>query len=68
MLCPHATTLNNRWLPGTCSRLLSVKPNQWMHLSTFYTRIARGWLRYAKSTRPINWRFLLKSEMIGASR
>ncbi len=49
-LCPHATILNHRWLPGTCSRLLSVKPNEWMHLSPFYTRMHGEWLRHAKST------------------
>ncbi len=32
------------------SRLLSVKPNEWMHLSPFYTRMHGEWLRYAKST------------------
>ncbi len=26
------------------------KSNQWMHLSPFYTRVHREWLRYAKST------------------
>ncbi len=35
-LYPHATILNHRWLPGTRSWLLSVKPNEWMHLSPFY--------------------------------
>ncbi len=51
-LCPHATILNHRWLPGTRSRLLSVKPNEWMHLSPFYTRthgekknLAADWLQ-----------------------
>ncbi len=64
-LCPHATILNHRWLPGTRSRLLSVKPNEWMHLSPFYTRMHGEWLRYAKSTSQFHWHFLLKSEMIG---
>ncbi len=66
-LCPHASILNHRWLPGTRSRL-SVKPNEWMHLSPFYTRMHWEWLRYAKSTSQFHWSFLLKSEMIGASR
>ncbi len=30
------------------SRLLSIKPNEWMHLSPFYTRMHGEWLRYAK--------------------
>ncbi len=37
------------------------KSNEWMHLSPFYTR-------YAKSTSQFHWRFLLKAEMIGASK
>ncbi len=41
------------------SRLLSVKPNEWMHLSPFYTRMHGEWLRYAKSTSQFHWRFLL---------
>ncbi len=41
------------------SRLLSVKPNQWTHLSPFYTRMHGEWLRYAKSTSQFHWRFLL---------
>ncbi len=49
-LCPQATILNHRWLPGTRSRLLSGKPDEWMHLSPFYTRMHGAWLRYAKST------------------
>ncbi len=32
------------------SRLLSVKPKQWTHLSHFYSRMHREWLRYAKTT------------------
>ncbi len=68
MLCPHATLLDHRWLPGTRSRLLSVKPNEWMHLSPFYTRVHGERLRYEKSTSQFHCRFLLKSEMIGASR
>ncbi len=32
------------------SQLLSVKPNQWTHMSPFYTRMHGEWLRYAKST------------------
>ncbi len=39
--------------------LLSVKPNQWMHLSPFYTRMHGEWLRYAKSTSQFHWRYLL---------
>ncbi len=41
------------------SRLLSVKPNQWTHLSPFYTHMHGEWLRYAKSTSQFHWRFLL---------
>ncbi len=44
------------------------KSNEWMHLSPFYIRMHGEWLRYAKSTSQFHWRFLLKSEMIGASR
>ncbi len=58
-LCPHATILNHRWLPGTRSRLLSVKPNEWMHLSPFYTHMHGEWLRYAKSTSQFHWLFSL---------
>ncbi len=50
------------------SRLLSVKPKEWMHLLPFYTRVHGEWLRYAKSTSQLHWCFLLKSEIIGASR
>ncbi len=56
-LCTHATILNHRWVPGTRSRLLSVKPDEWMHLSPIHTRVHGEWLRYAKSTS--QWRFLL---------
>ncbi len=59
-LCPHATILNHRWLPGTRSRLLSVKPNEWMHLSPFYTRMHGERLRHAKSTSQFNLAFSLK--------
>ncbi len=47
------------------SRLLSVKPNEWMHLSPFYTRMHGEWLRYAKSTSQFNWRFLLVRDVRG---
>ncbi len=47
------------------SRLLSVKPNEWMHLSPFYTRMHREWLRYAKSTSQFHWRFLLVRDVRG---
>ncbi len=67
-LCPHATTSNHRWLPGTRSRLLSGKPDDWMHLSLCYTRMHGEWLRYAKSTSQISLEFSPKSEMIGASK
>ncbi len=67
-LCPHATILNYRWLPGTRSRLLSVKPDEWMYLSPFYTRMHGEWLRYAESTSQYSLAFSLKSEMIGASK
>ncbi len=58
-LCPHATILNHRWVSGTRSWLLSVKPDQWMHLSPIYTRVHGEWLRYANSTSQFHWRFLL---------
>ncbi len=38
------------------SRLISVKPNQWTHLSPFYTHMHGEWLRYAKSTSQFHWR------------
>ncbi len=41
------------------SRLLSVKPNQWTHMSPFYTHMHGECLRYAKSTSQYHWRFLL---------
>ncbi len=44
------------------------KSNEWMHLSPFYTHMHGERLRCAKSTSQFYWRFLLKSEMIGASR
>ncbi len=47
------------------SRLLSVKPNEWMHLSHFYTRMHGEWLRYAKSTSQFHWRFLLVRDVRG---
>ncbi len=47
------------------SRLLSVKPNEWMHLSPFYTRMHGEWLRYAKSTSQFHWRFLLVGDVRG---
>ncbi len=47
------------------SRLLSVKPNEWMHLSPFYTRMHGDWLRYAKSTSQFHWRFLLVRDVRG---
>ncbi len=47
------------------SRLLSVKPNEWMHLSPFYTRMHGEWLRYAKSTSQYHWRFLLVRDVRG---
>ncbi len=49
-LCPHATILNQRWLPGTRTQLLSIKPDEWIHLSPFYTCTQGEWLRYAKFT------------------
>ncbi len=58
-LCPHATILNHRWLPGTRSRLLSGKPDEWMHLSPFYTRMHGEWLRYANSTSQYSLAFSL---------
>ncbi len=47
------------------SRLLSVKPNEWMHLSPFYTCMHGEWLRYAKSTSQFHWRFLLVRDVQG---
>ncbi len=41
------------------------KSNEWMHLSPFYTRIHREWLRYAKSTSQLHWRFLLVRDVRG---
>ncbi len=58
-LCPHATILNHRWLPGTLSRLLSGKPDEWMHLSPFYTRMHGEGLRYANSTSQYSLAFSL---------
>ncbi len=60
MLCPHASILNHRWLPGTRSRLLSIKPDEWMHLSPIYTRVHGEWLRYVKSTSQYSLAFSLK--------
>ncbi len=48
-LCPDATILNHRWLPGTCSRLLSIKPNEWMHLSHLLYPFARGVAQVCKT-------------------
>ncbi len=59
-LCPLATTSNHRWWPGTSSRLLSVKPEEWMHLSPIYTRMHNYWIRYAKSTSQYSLAFSLK--------
>ncbi len=50
---------------GDSSRLLSVKPNEWMHLPHFYTRMHGEWLRYAKSTSQFHWRFLLVRDVRG---
>ncbi len=47
------------------SRLLSVKPNEWMHLSPFYTHMHGEWLRYAKSTSQFHWRFLVVRDVRG---
>ncbi len=47
------------------SQLLSIKPNEWMHLSPFYTRMHGEWLRYAKSTSQFHWRFLLVRDVRG---
>ncbi len=64
-LCPHATISNHRWFARDSSRLLSIKPNEWMHLSPFYTRMHGEWLRYAKSTRQFHWRFLFSQRWSG---
>ncbi len=45
--------------------LCPVKPNQWMHLSPFYTRVHGEWLRYAKSTSQFHWRFLFSQRWSG---
>ncbi len=47
------------------SRLLSVKPNEWMHLSPFYTRMHGEWLRYAKSTSQFHCHFVLVRDVRG---
>ncbi len=67
-LCPHATILNHRWLPGTRSRLLSVKPDEWMHLSPIIRVCTGSGSGMQNPLANIHWRFLLKSEMIGASK
>ncbi len=36
-----------------------------MHLSPFYPRMHREWLRYAKSTSQFHWRFLLVRDVRG---
>ncbi len=41
------------------------KSNEWLHLSPFYTRMHREWLRYAKSTSQFHWRFLLVRDVRG---
>ncbi len=41
------------------------KSNEWMHLSPFYTRMHGEWLRYAKSTSQLHWRFLLVRDVRG---
>ncbi len=56
----HATILNNRWVPGTRSWLLSGKPDEWMHLSPIYNRMHGEGLRYAKSTSQYSLAFSLK--------
>ncbi len=61
-LCPHATILNHRWVPGTRSWLLSVKPDKWMHLSPIYTRVHGEWLRYANSTSQYSLAFSLRDD------
>ncbi len=66
-LCPHATILNHSWLPGTRSRLLSVKPNEWMHRPPFIPVCTGSGVGMQNPLANIHWRFLLKSEMIGAS-
>ncbi len=60
MLCPLATTLNHHWKPGTDSRLLSIKPEEWMHLLPMYTRVHGEWLRYAKSTSQYSLAFSIR--------
>ncbi len=46
-------------MPGTRSWLLSGKPDEWMHLSPFYTRMNGEWLRYAKYTSQYSLAFSL---------
>ncbi len=58
------------WLCGDQSTLLirsapKQKSNEWMHLSSFYTRMHGEWLRYAKSTSQFHWRFLLVRDVRG---
>ncbi len=55
------------WTIAGCQglSLLGVKPNQWTHLSPFYTRMHGEWLRYAKSTSQFHWRFLLSQRWLG---
>ncbi len=54
-----------RVLQPYSSRLLSVKPNQWTHLSPFYTHMHGEWLRYAKSNSQFHWRFLFNQRWLG---
>ncbi len=50
---------------GHVSWLLSVKPDQWMHLSPIYTRVHGEWLRYANSTSQYSLAFSLSQRWLG---
>ncbi len=47
---------------------LSVKPNKWMHLPPFIPVSTGSGAGMQSPLANIHWRFLLKSEMIGASK
>ncbi len=60
-------TRNNLKMKGYCGDQHSSHPlapkqksDEWMHLSLFYTRMHREWLRYAKSTSQYSLVFSLK--------
>ncbi len=64
-LCPHTTTSNHRWLPGTHSRLLSVKSGC---ICRLFIPVCTG--SGAGMQNPLvkfQWRFLLNSEGLSSS-